>query len=504
MMKKNKLKLSPVVILATVLLLMGCVAGNTPSINNTVTAKKYTPSKTLDDNQIIRLSGLKNQDIGYLVMDVKSGQIITSKNKNKAFIPASTLKTVTALAALDVLGPDFRFKTEIYSVGDIKNGVLFGDLYLVGGGDAMLSIKNLYALAVMIKDKGIKKITGRLVYDDTLFKPRSEINVSQPGDAVYNTAVSALSFDFNRRLLSWQRLGLGTEYQAWMTPKIKKGALKINNETAKGLFLKTENGSNGWLASTKTLNDAGEKMLPVKKPSQWTAAVFKQVASNLGIELPRPVKGKKTETARPLAVIKSPALSELIKPWLRYSNNLMAELIGLKTGKKFKNSKPSPIILKPWLKEKLANVNWSTFNSDNYSGLSATSRITPKQMTLLLKAAWGWRFKGEKQTQTFLSLLPVSGFQGSFQGRFKNPVSSGRILAKTGTMDYASGIAGYLFTQKGKQLVFALNITDFDKRKYYDALTEAGKRKHSDQAHDWRGRVKQFEEILIENWIKRF
>jgi len=502
---KNKLKSFPVFVLGAALLLTGCVAVTSPSLNNTVTVQQYTPSKLVADNEIIRQSGLKTQDIGYLVLDVQTGEIKTSKNKNKSFIPASTLKTMTALAALDILGADFRFKTEIFGVGEIKNDILLGDLYLVGGGDAMLSIKDLYAMAVMIKDLGIKKITGRFVVDDVLFKPRSEINVNQPGDAVYNTAVNALSFDFNRRLLSWRRGGKGNVYQAWMTPKIKTEALKINNKMAMGLFLKpTSAGSNGWIASTMTLNNVGEKMLPVKNPSQWTAETFKQVAENIGIKLPHPVKGAKPVTARTLATVQSPVLFQLIKPWLRYSNNLMAELIGLKAGQRFKNKKPNSTILKPWLKKKLANVDWSTFNGENYSGLSTTSRITPTQMASVLKTAWNWRFTVENQKQSFLSLLPVSGFQGSFQGRFKNPVSAGKILAKTGTMDYSSGIAGYVFTKKGRQLVFALNITDYDKRKKYDALSAAGKRKQSVQAHDWRGRAKRFEENLITNWIKRY
>jgi len=446
---------------------------------------------------------ITEKQIGYMMIDINSGAVLARQNADKPFIPASTIKAVTALMALDKLGPDARFQTSVYGTGRVEKDILAGDLYLSGGGDAMLSVKDLYTLAFQLKDKGIRTISGKLYYGGGALKARSMINENQPADAAYNTAVNGLSLDFNRRLLNWKKND-GKIYAAWNAFHDGADVLAVDENLPSAMFAENKApGMGQWMASKQTLADGGQKMLPVRNPAAWTATVFRQIAKNIGLELPRPepVRAKMLTKQNFLARIQSPPLTDIMKPWLRYSNNLMAELIGLRTALKTgKSAKQADVVLKSWLREKWPGMDWQAFYSPNYSGLSVKSRTTPVQMAMLMKSVWGWRFDG----RPFMALLPVSGWQKSFQNRFTGPLSAGRVIAKTGTMNYASAMVGYLLTDKGRQLAFALNITDFEKRRKYDRLDETARRALSAEAHQWRLNAKLLEQDIIENWLIKF
>ena len=103
-------------------------------------------------------------DVGISAIDLDTGKVIYEKNQSKSFAPASVLKIITALYALEKLGPTFRFSTQVLTDGTIKNGQLLGNLYLVGSGDPMLDTDHLLALANDVKAAGISSVSGDLFY----------------------------------------------------------------------------------------------------------------------------------------------------------------------------------------------------------------------------------------------------------------------------------------------------------------------------------------------------
>ncbi len=378
-------------------------------------------------------------EIAYLLVDLDSGARLLGKDETRPMIPASTAKLATAVAALDILGPDFRFATRVRAAGDISDGVLDGDLYLIGGGDPLLSIQDLMALVQKLRDQGLREVAGRFVYDDGLIAASPEINPRQPAEVSYNAGVSALSLNFNRR---------------------SQGA-----------------------------------------PAARTAAVFRDVATHLGLRLPPPEAGTTPANTRGLARLSSETLVEVLRPALEFSNNVVSELIGRVAARRLTGDlDASAAALSDWLKARDPKTDWRGLNLPNHSGLSERARMTPAQSVAVLRYGLARRYGG----WSLLALLPAAGWRDAFAGRFEDPATSGRVWAKTGTMHYAKGLVGVLFSDAGKRLGFALYITDFTARAAYDADPERQTVASQTRALDWIDRAEAYEEKLVGSWINSY
>ena len=126
--------------------------------------------------------GLDAADVGYHVIDADSGAVLTSRHADAAFPPASTAKLATMIAALGILGPEYRFRTKLLARGTLKDGMFNGDIVLQGDGDPLFSANDLRALAVRLADIGIKKVEGHFFYHSTL-PVFADIAPGQPIDA---------------------------------------------------------------------------------------------------------------------------------------------------------------------------------------------------------------------------------------------------------------------------------------------------------------------------------
>ena len=379
--------------------------------------------------------------VGYHVTDLDSGEVLASRNADMGFIPASTVKAITALAALEILGPSHRFRTTIHANGKLKNGVLDGNIWLHGGGDPMLAAQDLLALARQLRDKGLSEVTGGYYYDDTALVATPQIAAAQPQAAPYNPAISALSLDFNRLHVRWRQSPDG-RFESQLIPAMGTMAPQLASASAPPgqPFTVPANdlGAETWLAHRQHLPTAtGTLALPVKHPARRTAQTFWALAKRLGLSLPGPKSGRIATDARPVAALLSAPLLDTLRPALRHSNNLVSELIGRATTRRLTGQAlgqdKSAAAIKRWLARRLAGTDWKTASLANHSGLSAASRITPKQMNAVMTAALKGRYAG----WDFASLLPVGGWDGALDGRFAGPATSGRVWAKTGTMHYA-------------------------------------------------------------------
>jgi|GEM_PF-5705299 len=143
-------------------------------------------------------------EVSYLLVDLPSGKPLLSQAPDRLGIPASVTKAVTAYAALEILGAEYRFPTRLLIHGAIKNGVLAGDLILVGQGDPLLDSEALADLAQQARQAGVQSISGRFLYDASWLADRPAIDPDQPDSAQYNTGVSALALNFNRVEVNWQ------------------------------------------------------------------------------------------------------------------------------------------------------------------------------------------------------------------------------------------------------------------------------------------------------------
>jgi D-alanyl-D-alanine carboxypeptidase/D-alanyl-D-alanine-endopeptidase (penicillin-binding protein 4) len=244
----------------------------------------------------------------------------------------------------------------------------------------------------------------------------------------------------------------------------------------------------------------GAEFLPVKRPGLRTARVFRRVARMLGVTLPEPRAGTAPPEARPMVRIQGLALADVVRLALEHSNNMVAELIGQVAARHLdgeaKELAEGAKSLSRWLRKRLPDTAWDGFRLANHSGLSSKARVTPRQMAAIVRLAAQRRHGGG----SYFSLLPASGLRDSMRGRFRDPTTALRIWAKTGTLKYAKGLVGVFFAASGRPVTFALFVTDFAKRRVYDAAN-AQSPAVAGPAEDWIRRAEALEEDLLREWI---
>jgi D-alanyl-D-alanine carboxypeptidase/D-alanyl-D-alanine-endopeptidase (penicillin-binding protein 4) len=237
--------------------------------------------------------------------------------------------------------------------------------------------------------------------------------------------------------------------------------------------------------------------LPVKDPGLHAGRVFRQLALAQGIPLASPERGAAPGGATLLAVHESMALRYLVRDMLVYSNNMMAEMIGLSAAARLSNDVPSlqaaGALVVRHLSQLMPEVDWSTAALGNHSGLDGTARLTPRQLAAI--ARYGWR------SDTLPALLPGGGWSGTLSDRFVGPDEALRVWAKTGTLNYGSALAGYLFPDVGGPLVFVTMVTDVGARTAYEALLPHPGRAADTAAGVWNARAQALQDELVESWL---
>ena len=445
-------------------------------------------------------------EISFVVADAETGAVAAAQAADRPMPPASTAKIATMVSALELLGPDFRFQTRVLATGaPDADGTLNGDLVLAGGGDPLLTPQDLYGLAVRLRDLGLKRVTGRFLYDETLLPTVPAINPEQPAEARYNPGVSALSVDFNRWRLLWHRNGDGPAPVLTRLPPLD-GHHAATDDRPQGPGREVLWDGRTWRLGADAAME-GDRFLPVKAPGQTVAELFRRLAAQTGIDLPAPQPGAAPEGARIATAIAGLPLAEVARAGLEHSNNLVSELIGL-TAARLLGGRPDSLAasastLSHWLYKAVGGgADWRGWNLPNHSGLSRHARVTANQMAAVLRFAHGRRYGG----WPFASLLPTAGFRKAFRDRFLTEAAAGRVWAKTGTLHYAKGLVGYLMGADGRTRVFALYIADPAARGVYDALDDAARDGPETQgrALAWIDAAERAEQALVLNWLARF
>ena len=343
-------------------------------------------SGDLSDEGLSKRFQLPLSELGYLVVDAKTGQVLEQRQPKEPFVPASTIKVASTVAALVILGADHRFTTEVLSTGVVNNGTLVGDLFLKGGGDPMLTSDEFEALAQQLKAKGIAKVSGRFVYDSSAYATAKAIDADYEESASYNPGIAALSVNFNVLQLKWERDkkgALGFRYAAQTdnheldVDYLKAEAAEPGKTGPYGLSYREEGKTPVWqVAPSKRAK--GEIRVPVKQPDFNAAYIFRKAAEKHGVSLPEPVAGSAPDVANALARHVSKPLPDIVHRTQRFSNNMAAEMLALAaarklTGKTLDMASAGQALM-AWYKEKVTGVDWSGLNLKNGSGLTQIGR----------------------------------------------------------------------------------------------------------------------------------
>ena len=443
---------------------------------------------------------------GWMLVDMATGRVLDSSQADRPFVPASVAKLPTAAFALDALGPNHRFETRLLASGPVKGGRVQGDLVLQGGGNPELDTDALAELARRLADKGIRQVTGALIADGSALVQVPEIESAQAEDSSYNPSVSGLNLNFNRVHVKWDarrgRNELSVEAAAErLSPPVSHVSVDVRARPGQRLFaLDLRGGRERWQMAQRAFRGRAARWLPVKQPEAYAAEVFHNLARDHGISAGRAGTGAAPRNADTLVSHQSRPLGKILRDMLRFSTNLTAEVTGAaatrSVGIDAQTLAQSADVMNAWAASVGGfPVGDPGFRFVNHSGLTTGSKVSPRRMVELL-AAFARR---QADPSARHGRLPggIAGYLKPHNVAAEDfPLDYDRlsVAAKTGTMSYIRGLAGYIATPGGRQFAFAIFSNDL-------AARGGGAQKVNKR---WMGRAKGFERALIRNWVLRF
>ena len=441
---------------------------------------------------LIDAAGLSGR-IGYAVADARTGRMLEAYAPDEGLPPASVIKALTALYGLEAPGAGHRFVTRLVATGPVSGGQVAGDLVLVGGGDPTLDTDHLADLAQALRARGITGITGRFVVNGAALPAVARIDPDQPDHVGYNPAVSGLNLNHNRVHFRWTRSGGGHSARMDAPGQRNNVAISVAQMQVVArqspLFTHRDTGSgDAWTVAAAGLGGGGSRWLPTRHPELYAGDVLRALARDRGVALPAPVLSRSAPPAGSvLAEHVSAPMEGVVRDMLRWSNNLTAEVVGL-TAVQSRGTRPAGLAqsgaqMAGWAQ---ARFGVSGLRLVDHSGLGEASRISPAQMVAVLGAPGV-----ADRLRPVLRDIPMRDAGGR-----PIPGHPVQIRAKTGTLNYVSGLAGYAQAPGGPELAFAIFAADLGAR----SRIPTAQRERPAGARDWSTRARTLQLALVERW----
>lgn len=438
---------------------------------------------------IARRAGLSGR-VGFVVADTATGEVLDTLAPDVAMPPASTLKAVTSLYALDKLGPDWRFRTSLVATGPVEGGIVQGDLCLVGSGDPTMDTDRLLILARALKARGITGVSGRFTVWDDILPDIERIDAGQPEQVGYNPALGGVNLNFNRVHFSWKRDGDGYDIEMlargkYANPSASRIAQMSLSDRKTPVYDYHGNvaGRDRWSVAQGALGNEGSRWLPVREPSLYGGSVFRTLAQEEGVRLPTVTLVDEMPQGDRIVSVSGRALKDVLRGMMRYSTNLTAEVAGLTSsrvwGGPVADLAASGARMTSWAKARYGIEN-ARFR--DHSGLGYGSEIAPADMVKMLLAD--------------PSVRPIMKGVDLALDKSRPAPPGVSVVAKTGTLNFVSTLAGYVATASGRDLTFAILTADTERR---DAIPPA-ERERPAGGKTWARRSRSLQKQLLRNW----
>lgn len=446
---------------------------------------------------LVKAAGFTGQT-GFIVIDAQTGTVFEAFQPNLPLPPASVAKVPTALYALDQLGPDFRFQTQLLARGTVNAGDLRGDLILKGQGGPELDSDDLVEL---IASSGLRSVSGQFLIDAGPGTIAEQIDNTQPITAAYNPSVSGLNLNFNRVYMEWKRRNgrydMVMEARAeTVSPQVNVVTMKIVDQTDGGEVFhhRMTDKAEAWQVARSALGKKGGRWLPVRNANRHVGDVFRTLAADRGLTLP--LSGDTTGAqGTVIATHLSRPLIDTVRAMLKYSTNLTAEAIGVtatRTTQSASRLETSARAMNEWA-HAFIGPGPGVLSMTNHSGLSGDSRASAGRLAALLLAAEAKPINNAPFS-SLLKPFPVTE-RGTADPRYPSIVR-----AKTGTLNFTSALAGYVDVEDGRRLIFAIISADVPRR----AATANPAVERPRGARTWGARAKRLQRALLRSWIDRF
>jgi len=473
-----KLQRRVLVVILSMFLAIGVVFTPITEASEVHAASAY-PNLERSINLIMSDSRMKAINSSVTIRKASTGEIIYQSDADKKITPASTLKLLTSAAALDTLGEEYQFTTEVLTDGTFSKGVLQGNLYVRGQGDPTLLKQDLDQFASQLKKQGVTKITGNLVGDDYWFDDvRLSPSIDKSDESRYYAAqITGLTLspnkDYDAGTVIVEAVPTKKGYKAKVKMTPETGIVKVINRTntvPKGskntLTIKRQSGTNNIIISGNVpVGSSGKKeWVTVSNPTAYTLDVFKKSLASKGIKFsPKSVvrRGIAPADGQVLAVKTSMPLKDLMKPFMKLSNNTHAEILAKTMGRQ-KYGEGSWNAGLRVMREFADSIglNSSEWRFEDASGMSHSNKVTSAQMTELL-----FLVRSAPWYSTYVQGLPVAGANdrfigGTLRNRLTSPLVKGKVIAKTGSLNRVNSLAGYAETKDGETLIFSILTQD--------------------------------------------
>jgi D-alanyl-D-alanine carboxypeptidase/D-alanyl-D-alanine-endopeptidase (penicillin-binding protein 4) len=446
--------------LAVALLVGGCSAA--PAIG----ADPGLDRLRIELDRSLAARALGGAQISALVVDRETGRELFARDSDRALVPASNLKILTAIAALAAFGPAHRFSTEILVKGGPDGDGAVGALFVRGGGDPSLTSEQWWRLAADLRIRGIRRVRGDLVLDDTLFDAeRWHPSWGEVTSRAYHAPVGALSANYGAFLVAVESAAdPGGPARVRVDPPVPY--LRVENLA--------QTGARGSPASIEVQRElvgdferivvagsipAGSEPLElyrsVADPARYAGAVLRMQLEANGIAVEGGVRLEKApDTASSLYRFEGQSLAEITRLFLKNSNNFIAESLVKSMGA---GSAAGPV-QGSWEKgiaaqaRALESLGLDTggLRVVDGSGLSYENRVSARLLVSALRLADASFEIGPE----FAAALPLAAADGTLKRRASAAV--GRARAKTGLLTGVTGLSGFAKDQGGRDLVFSV------------------------------------------------
>jgi D-alanyl-D-alanine carboxypeptidase/D-alanyl-D-alanine-endopeptidase (penicillin-binding protein 4) len=457
--------------LAAAIAASACGASRTVAIAPAATASTTTPVQRLqaDLSAVFETPQFERSFWSVLVSSADAGDDLYSLNAAKLMMPGSTMKVVTLAAAAELLGWDHRFETRIISSAPLDEGVLRGDLVIVGSGDPSIGERGdmpgtLKAIARRVRDAGIVRIEGGVIGDDDLFDDNGFGDGWTLDNLPYGYAAAVSALEYNEGSVDLDiHAGATAGDPVAIQVRPDGSGLHVDNrlvtvaESGTGaLRLRRLPGSSRLVVEGQIPAKAAPfvRTASVDNPTGFFASAFRAALISEGIQ----VNGDAADiddfltkpdltAARVLVSHVSQPLRNIAASMMRVSQNQYAEALLRSIGGRDKAAN----VLKGW---GIANDSYVIADG---SGLSRYNYVSSEVLVRILRQMR----TDPKHESAFGESLPIAGRDGPLSRRLAGTPAEGRVRAKTGTVDNARAIAGYVRTSDGELLIFSILANNF-------------------------------------------
>jgi serine-type D-Ala-D-Ala carboxypeptidase/endopeptidase (penicillin-binding protein 4) len=415
-----------------------------------------------------------------VVHDAATGEELYERDGDTRMLPASNTKLLTSAAAMEILGPSYRFATDVLADRDPRGSVLRGDLYLRGTGDPTMLAEDYDALAGKVAASGIEVVTGDLVADDTWFD-EVRLGTSWAWDDepfYYSAQVSALSvapdtdYDAGTIIVGvTPGAAPGEPVTVRLTPpsdyvSVVNRAVTAEPGAESAVQIERGHGSAGIVVSGQLPLDGSpvREWASVWEPTGYAADVFRAALDRHGVtvlggsRLGEPTPAGATE----LATHESMTLAELLVPFLKLSNNGHAEVLTKAIGRAVSGAgtwSAGLAAIGSYLDSQGLDVD--TVRQADGSGLSRWNLVPANEFVGLLDS-----LQDASWFETWYQALPVAGnpqrfVGGTLRSRMQGTAAQDNAHAKTGSLTSVSALSGYVTDADGRDLIFSIVLNNF-------------------------------------------